>query len=62
MLYCVTTDPHFYSLKAALAVTSADNGGKYVVVTMTYGTAFDDVTNNADVLLICCAISNTLMM
>jgi hypothetical protein len=28
MLYCVTTDPWFYSLAATLTVTSADNGGK----------------------------------
>jgi len=50
MLYCVTTDPWFYSLAATLDVTSADNGGKVTKIALSYGVAIDDITNNDIVL------------
>lgn len=62
MLYCVTTDPYFYSLSASLAVTSANNGGLPTKVTLTYGVAIDDVTNNAVVLSILCVVAENLMI
>jgi hypothetical protein len=62
MLYCVTTDPWFYSLAATLAVTSADNGGRVTRVTLSYGTAIDDITNNAVVLSLTCVVSDGLMV
>lgn len=62
MLYCVTTDPFFYALSKTLAVTSKDNGGKVTKVTLTFGKAIDDITNNADVLAILCVVSTNLAL
>jgi len=62
MLYCVTTDPFFYPLSATLAVTSADNGGKVTKVTLAYGVAIDDITNNNIVLSILCVVAENLML
>lgn len=62
MLYCVTTDPFFYSLSATLAVTAVDNGGKVTKVTLAYGVAIDDITNNDVVLSILCVVAENLML
>jgi hypothetical protein len=62
MLYCVTVDPNFYSLATLLTVTSIDNGGKVTKVTLTFSKAFDDVTNNADVLAVLCVMATNLAL
>jgi len=62
MLYCRTIDPFFYSLETALAVTSVDNAGRVTGITLTYGTAIDDITNNDVVLALACAISTGLAL
>lgn len=53
LMYCYTTEKYFYPLKTAVTVTSVDNGGKPVNLQLNYPKAFDDVTNNEDVLKIC---------
>lgn len=62
MLYCVTTDPWFYALTATLEVTSVDNGGKPTAISLTYGTAIDDITNNDVVLSLCCVLADGLYL
>jgi len=41
-------------------VTAKDNGGKAVGVTLTFGKAISDITNNADVLKACGALAKAM--
>lgn len=41
-------------------MTAKDNGGKAVSVTLTYGKAISDITNNADVLKACGALAKAM--
>jgi hypothetical protein len=43
-----------------LNVTSKSNGGLTTKVSLTYAKAFDDVSNNADVLSLCCVSASNL--
>lgn len=41
-------------------MTAKDNGGKAVGVTLTFGKAISDITNNADVLKACGALAKAM--
>jgi len=60
MLYCLTIENWFFASSAAFNVTAADNGGKPVSLSLTYGKAIDDVTDNAVVLNICKSLAEHL--
>jgi len=36
MLYCLTMERYFYTLSAAVEITSADNGGKVANIELVY--------------------------
>merc|ERR1712151_432286 len=52
-LYCETIEGWFFASKKVVNMTSKDNGGKPVSLSLTYKKAINDVTDNAVVLNIC---------
>merc|ERR1712151_322218 len=59
-LYCNTIEGWFFASAKVFNVTAKDNGGKAVGVTLTFGKAISDITNNADVLKACGALAKAL--
>lgn len=49
-------------MSKAVTLTAPDNGGKLVVITLTYGTAIDSATNNAEVNKILCLFAREFMV
>lgn len=47
MLWCSTTSGYLYPLSEAVDVTSEDNGGRVVGISLTYTTAINDINDNA---------------
>jgi len=60
MLYCLTIENWFFASSAGTNVTAADNGGKPVSLSLTYGKAIDEVADNAVVLNICKSLAEHL--
>merc|ERR1712151_1003360 len=52
-LYCETIEGWFFASKKVVNMTSKDNGGKPVGLTLTYKKAISDITDNAMVLKVC---------
>jgi hypothetical protein len=59
MLYCQSTEKFWYPSTEAYTFASPDNGGALVKLSLTWGKAIDDVTNNDLILLICCHAAKT---
>jgi len=59
-LYCNTIEGWFFASSKVVNVTAPDNGGKAVSVVLTYGKAISDITNNADVLKVTCALAKAM--
>lgn len=59
-LYCNTIEGWFFNSAKVVNVTAKDNGGKAVAVTLTFGKAISDITNNADVLKACGALAKAM--
>jgi len=59
-LYCNTIEGWFFASSKVVNVTAPDNGGKAVSLVLTYGKAISDITNNADVLKVTCALAKAM--
>lgn len=62
MLYCFTSTEYFYTLSAALSLTSKDNGGKVSNIELTYTKYFDEALNNVDLLKVAGAMATGVMI
>jgi len=59
-VYCSTIEGWFFNSAKHTNVTSKDNGGKQVQMTMTYTKKIDDITDNADVLKVCGKVAEVM--
>jgi len=62
MLYCASTTEYLYTLKAALSLTSKDNGGKVSNIELTYTKYFDEALHNGDLLKVAGALATGVMI
>ena len=58
----MSTEKFWYPSSKETIFTSPDNGGALVKLTLTWAKAFDDVTNNDLLLLICCHAAQTFQI